>query len=180
MNGVADLARIESDLGVTASYLFRVHANEYNLFSPHVYMTIQWLKELGHDVGLHFEAMTVGRAIGAPTDALIRKEKRILEEICGFEVLTTSEHRDISHVVHKTPYGHDLHNIYDFGFKFFAMDPRYCKEMKYLSDSNGVWREGDPSVHYGKHDRFQILIHPDWWFEKDLLLKGPYTHGMGN
>jgi hypothetical protein len=52
--------------------------------------------------------------------------------------------------------------------------------MKYLSDSNGFWREGDLTQHLGAHERFQVLVHPDWWFEKDLLLKRPYFHGLAN
>ena len=180
LNGVAQLARIEADAGATASYLFRVHAHEYNLFTPHVYRLLHDLRRLGHEIGLHFEAMTVARALGIDPQDLLKKEKRILEDILGIAIATTSEHRDITHVVHETPYYHDVHSPLDAGFRNYAMEPRYMVEMKYLSDSNGVWREGDLLQHIDRHDRFQVLIHPDWWFEEDLLLKGPYFHGLGN
>lgn len=180
LNGVADLARIEADLGATASYLFRVHAHEYNLFAPHVYKLLIDLRRLGHEIGLHFEAMNFARALDLDPPTVLKQEKRLLEDLLGEPVRTCSEHRDVSHVVHETPYYHAQFNPYETGFDFFTMDARYAKEMKYLSDSNGVWREGDLLEHLGKWDRFQVLIHPDWWFERDLILKGPYFHGLGN
>lgn len=103
-----------------------------------------------------------------------------MEMLFGGEIVSTSEHRDISHVVHGTPYFHEICDPATIGFQNYGMSERYFHEMKYLSDSNGVWREGDLIAHLGRHHRFQVLIHPDWWFEEDLLLKGPYFHGLGN
>lgn len=180
LNGVRQLAEIEASLGLTATYLFRVHAHEYNLYSPFAFQLLQYLRTLGHEIGLHFEASNFARALNLRPEDVLRQEKRILEDLLGESVQTASEHRDISHVVHQTPYYHDQYSPLDAGFKFYAMDPLFVKEMKYLSDSNGVWREGDLLAHLGAHDRFQVLIHPDWWFEDDLLLKGPYFHGLGN
>lgn len=180
LNGVADLAEIEAGLGLTASYLFRVHAHEYNLFAPHVYKLLTDLRELGHEVGLHFEAKNFARALSLDPWHVLLQEKQFLESILGEPVQTASEHRDVSHVVHQTGYFHDHYDPLRAGFRFYAMDPAFARDMKYLSDSNGIWREGDLFAHLGKHDRYQVLIHPDWWFEKDLLLKGPYFHGLGN
>jgi hypothetical protein len=180
LNGVLQLAEIETELGITATYLFRVHAHEYNCFTPHVYSLIKQLKSLGHEIGLHFEAMTIGRALGLHPPDLLKVEKRVLEDIIGAQVLTASEHRDISQVVHQTPNYHDVFDPLDAGFVNYALDPRFFNKMKYLSDSNGLWREGDPTWHYDHHHRMQVLVHPDWWFENDLLLKGPYFHGLGN
>ena len=180
LNGVLDMAQIEHDLGITTSYLFRVHAHEYNVFTPHVYALIQHLRSLGHDIGLHFEACSVGRALNITPAELLQKEKAILELVFDAPVLTASEHRDVSHDVHKTPAFRSSHNVYDYGFRYYAMEEKYTKQMKYLSDSNGFWREGDLLEHLDAHDHIQVLTHPDWWFETDLLLKGRYTHGLGN
>ena len=111
---------------------------------------------------------------------MLKKEKLFLENVLGEPVLSTSEHRDVSHSVHETPYYHEEYDPYEQGFKYFSMDPVYFKAMKYLSDSNGIWREGDLLMNLNKYSRFQILIHPEWWYEKDLLIKGPYFHGLGN
>ena len=180
LNGVLELASIENDINVTASYLFRVHAHEYNVFTPHVFALIQRLQELGHDIGLHFEAGSIGRALDLTPSDLLRKEKAILEMVIDREIVTASEHRDVSHDVHQTRPMHETHDLYDFGFRYYAMDPAFTKDMKYLSDSNAYWREGDPLEHLERHNRLQVLIHPDWWYEKDLLLKGAYAHGLLN
>jgi hypothetical protein len=176
LDGLKEFAYIEETLGCTATYLVRVHAHEYNLFSPDSWSILQELKAAGHEIGLHFEAMNVGRAIGLHPERLLSKEKLILEEILCGPVRTCSEHREISGIVHSTPLFHELYDPYKAGFQYYAMDPRYCRDMKYLSDSNACWREGDLSLHLNKHDRFQVLVHADWWFEKDMLLKRPYYH----
>lgn len=180
LNGVGELAEIEARRGVSATFFFRVHAHEYNCFAPHVYQLISDIRGLGHEIGLHFEAMTISRALDMDPTALLTREKRVLESITGETVRSASEHRDISQVVHSTGYYHDVANPKDIGFENYALEDRFFKEMKYLSDSNGFWREGDPLQHYDRHSRFQVLVHPDWWFKKDLLLKGPYFHGLGN
>jgi hypothetical protein len=179
LDGVLDLAEIEHQLGARATYLFRVHADEYNLFSCTAYALVRRLGELGHEIGLHFEAMNAGRALGIEPQLLLRREKQVLESILGFQVHTCSEHREISGVVHQTPLFHDSYDPCAAGFRHYAMDPKYCRSIKYLSDSNAHWREGDPTQHFGQHDHIQVLIHADWWFAEDLLLKGPYAHPRG-
>lgn len=179
LNGVLDLAEIESSRGCSATFLFRVHADEYNLFSCMAYTMVRNLRQMGHEVGLHFEAMNVGRALGLDPPTLLLHEKEVIESIFGVPVRTCSEHRELSGQIHRTPRYDQLYDPYAAGFHFYAMDKQYCQDMKYLSDSNANWREGDPLQHYGKHSRMQILIHPDWWFERDLLLKGPYVHPRG-
>jgi hypothetical protein len=176
LDGLLEFAEIEARLGCTASYLFRVHADEYNLFAPVAVHTARSLKRMGHELGLHFEAMNVGRALGIPPQRLLEMEKKVIETILDQPVATCSEHREISGVVHGTALYREHYDPYAAGFRFYAMDDRYCKEMKYLSDSNASWREGDPTQHIDSHDRLQVLVHPDWWFETDLLLKGPYYH----
>jgi len=179
LNGVLELAEIEFDRGCTATYLFRVHADEYNLFSCLAATLVQQLRQMGHEIGLHFEAMNVGRALGLDPPSLLLREKKVIESIFGFPVRTCSEHRELSGQIHSTPLFDELYDPYAAGFDFYSMDRRFCQDMKYLSESNANWREGDPLKHYGKHPRMQILIHPDWWFERDLLLKGPYVHPRG-
>src|SRR5262245_11780845 len=180
LNGVPQLVEIENRAGVTATYFFRVHAHEYNLFTPHVYRLLKFIRSCGHEVGLHFEAMTFSRALNLDPTKVLAQEKWVLEAILGEQIKSASEHRDVSHTVHGTKYFHDLHNPLDFRIENYALEPRFFRQMKYLSDSNGFWREGDLLSHIDDHNRFQVLVHPDWWFESDLLLKGPYFHGLGN
>lgn len=176
LDGLLEFAEIEADLGCSATYLFRVHADEYNLYSPVSVATIRALEDMGHEIGLHFEAMNVGRALQLDPENLLKAEKALIEIILGKAIRSCSEHREISGVLHRTPLFDSLYDPYAAGFAIYAMDPKYAKAMKYLSDSNAHWREGDVLKHINSFDRFQLLVHPDWWFESDLLLKGPYYH----
>jgi len=180
LNGVMQIAEIDFRLGASSTFFLRVHAHEYNVFTPHVYRLLQEIREMGHEIGLHFEAMTFGRALALHPPDVLLKEKSVLETVTGNPIRGASEHRDISQVIHSTPYYHDVYDPLDAGFSYYALENRFFKEIKYLSDSNGIWREGDPTLHYDKHKRMQVLIHPDLWFEEDLLLKGPYFHGLGH
>ena len=176
LDGLIDFAKIEAALNISASYLFRIHSDEYNLFACVTWKAIEDIIKLGHNVGLHFEAMNVGRALDIDPFELLLREKQIIEKILGFEIYTCSEHREISGVVHNTPLFHDVYDPKKAGFQYYAMDEVYCKKMRYLSDSNANWRDGDLLTNLDKYNRFQVLVHPDWWFEHDLLLKGPYYH----
>ena len=179
LNGVMQLATIEANLGVSSTYMFRVHANEHNLFSPYTYKILENVLSLGHEIGLHYECMSFCRALNNKNpEQVFTQEKIVLESIIGRNVISATEHRDISCAVHKTPYFSDNFNPEDYGIEHFAMSDKYHKEMKYLSDSNGHWKEGDLFKHIDAHNRFQILTHPDWWYQDDLLLKGAYFHGF--
>jgi len=180
INGVIQLAEIEARLGVTATYLFRIHAHEYNVLTPHVNALIKTLLDMGHEIGLHNEAMTVSRATNRDPMELLKIGKQVLELAADVQIKTCSEHRDVSHVVHGTGKFNDHYDCHEAGIINDSMESRFFKQMKYLSDANGVWREGDLLQHLDEHNRFQVLVHPDWWFEHDLLLKGPYFHGLGN
>ncbi|MGE6992011.1 hypothetical protein ACQKIK_01155 [Pseudomonas sp. NPDC047961] len=180
LNGVLEIARIEQELGMTATYLFRVHANEYNLFAPYVYALVRKVASMGHEIGVHFEAHSVGRAISHDFEGLLRKEISIFETIFDVKVKTFTEHRDFTHTIDGLGFFHETHDMDKFGVSFYAMAPEWAKNMKYISDSNASWREGDILMHLNQWNRLQVLVHPDWWSEDHLLLKGPYFHGAGN
>jgi hypothetical protein len=58
------------------------------------------------------------------------------------------------------------------GLYLSAYDPRFMMPAtKYLSDSNAIWREGDPKpmLSARKWSRVQILTHPIWWVWKSPL-----------
>ena len=80
----------------------------------------QWIEKDGHEIGLHFEAMNVGRALCIDAEKLLRKEKKLIELILGHEVLTCSEHRELSCLIHKTQKFDELYNPYNLGFKFYS------------------------------------------------------------
>ncbi|MFH0778530.1 MAG: hypothetical protein V2A71_07865 [Candidatus Eisenbacteria bacterium] len=89
------------------------------------------------------------------------REKRIIEAI--FEVPIVSA---AAHLPGKSRRVITEENLSEFGLKHEAYTARFTKDFKYLSDSNGRWREGCLCEHLGKHKRICVLIHPFWWFDK--------------
>jgi hypothetical protein len=74
LDGAVRFAEIERELGCTATFLFRVHA-EYNAFGPLAVTTMRRIRALGHEVGLHFEAMNMGRALRMDPKEVLRRDR---------------------------------------------------------------------------------------------------------
>lgn len=153
-------ARIEHELGVRATYFIRVHARLYNPFEYHSYRSLQEIESLGHEIGLHYEP-GFALAVGEDEAAMVRREKRILETILDHPVVSAS-----AHLPGKTGTTVTAQNKNDFGLEHEGYEPHFLNgEFKYLSDSNGRWREGCLCEHLGAHDRLCVLTHGWWWFE---------------
>jgi hypothetical protein len=153
-------ARIEHELGVRATYFVRVHGRMFNPFEYRSYRSLQEIEALGHELGLHYEP---GFALAVDEDdkLMVRREKAILEAILDHPVVSAS-----AHLPGKTGTTVNDGNKEDFGFRYEAYSPHFLQDFKYLSDSNGRWREGCLCRHLGSFDRLCVLTHGWWWFEK--------------
>jgi hypothetical protein len=156
----ADLARIEAELGIRATYFLRVHARHYNPFEFHTYRKLRQIEALGHEIGLHYEP-GFAEAAGEDAERMVRREKAIVEAILDHPVAAAA-----AHLAGKDGKTITDANLASFGLAYEAYTPRFIEGFKYLSDSNGHWREGCVCGHLGKHDRLCVLIHPFWWFDK--------------
>jgi hypothetical protein len=52
-----------------------------------------------------------------------------------------------------------------------ARDPKVLEYLKYISDSRRNWRQECMCHHTGVDDKMQILLHLEWWGEKNVPLK---------
>ena len=156
----ANFARIEADLGIRATYFVRVHARHYNPFEYHTYKQLREIEALGHEIGLHYEP-GFAEAVGENVEQMVRREKAIVEALLGHPIAAAAAHLPAKDGKTVTDA-----NLASFGLKYEAYTPRFMEGFKYLSDSNGRWREGCLCGHLGKHDRLCVLIHPFWWFER--------------
>ncbi len=155
-----NFARIEAELGIRATYFVRVHARHYNPFEYHTYRKLREIEALGHEMGLHYEP-GFADAVGEDPASLVRREKAIVEALLGHPVAAAA-----AHLPSKSGKTVTEQNLASFGLRYEAYTPRFLEGFKYLSDSNGRWREGCLCGHLGRHDRLCVLIHPFWWFEK--------------
>jgi len=155
-----NFARIEHKLGICSTYFIRVHAKNYNIFSPENYRILKEIMEMGHEIGLHYE-MDFGTLNNEEIEQMIKRDKTILEAVANKKVLGCAAHEP-SRKEHFINDG----NIKNFGFIYHAYSDFFLKENKYISESSGRWREEDMMSYIKKKTpRLYILTHPLWWFK---------------
>ena len=169
------LAEIEAKLGISATYFIRVHANNYNPFSYNCYVRLRRIRELGHEIGLHFESGELARITGEDELQLFLRAKGMLENVIGDTIVSVSEHAD-----KRSQSGVGLTFFQRFTKKQCqienqAYEPRFFRKLKYLSDSNGVWREGCLCHHIGREPKIQVLIHPYLWYAEHYFIDETVT-----
>jgi hypothetical protein len=165
-----NMARMEKYLGVHATYFIRVHARSYNIFEYKNYLALKEIASLGHEIGLHLEAIDFAYITGEHPLDVFQREKKVLEAVLNTAIISVSAHGEHS------PAG-PRHNRSFFdsiskkeaGIQYDAYEAPFTMAMKYISDSSGRWREGCMCKHIGKYPRLQILTHPCWWFKEHLF-----------
>lgn len=144
-------ARIEAGLGIKATYFFLLRSNFYNIFSPEDYKNIEAIRELGHTVSIHFDP-----AIYEDFHKGLQTEVKLFREFFNLEVGIISLHRPNRF-------------FQEFDAPIFGIEhtyqSKYFRDVKYFSDSTGVWRFGHPvnSAEFAQQKTLHVLIHPIWW-----------------
>ena len=117
------------------------------------------LREMGHEVGLHFDEKAYPEGTTAETMARILKERDILSALLETPVTTVSMHRPSQATLEADLVIPGMINSY--GRTFFH-------DFKYLSDSRRRWREPvEEIIRSGEYDRLHILTHAFWYHEAD-------------
>ena len=152
------IAEIEHTLGARATYFVLLRSEMYNPLSPASQMLLERLLDLGHDIGLHFDAVRLGTDFSV-LDAAVEEECETLERLLGREVTMVSFHRPVPALV---GYPHRLAG------RRHAYEPQFFSEMGYCSDSRGEWGHGHPLQHSAVRSgrALQLLTHPVWWTAK--------------
>lgn len=158
------LAEIEATRGITAQYYVMLTSRFYNAFEERNASIFRHLRELGHDVGLHFDAASLRPgATSADVARTLRLQADVLGEVVGGRVELFSLHNptDIESIVLDES---------EFAGMLNASSSTLRKNFTYCSDSNGVWRFrslaeviDDPVT-----ERLYALTHPEWWCEQPL------------
>jgi hypothetical protein len=155
------IAEIEADEGVRATYNMLLHSELYNLLELDVIKRARRILDLGHWLGLHFDAGFYGGFDSE--DALAEKvawERDLLEQLFERPVTAMSLHNtDVSRSA-----GFDA----DVVAGLPSANGRTLRETYgYVSDSNGYWRFRALSdvLESAEHARLHVLTHPEWWQE---------------
>lgn len=156
------MAKIEADEGVKATYFFQLHSEFYNLLEKAVSEIVFQIKSYGHDVGLHFDSHYFNITTEKDLEKYLAIDTRFFNEIFNMDIKVFSFHNTNDFILsceNKTYAG--LINVYS---KYFKENYSYC------SDSTGYWRYehladilNNPKLH-----KLQVLTHDAMW-SKEIL-----------
>ena len=155
LGAALELAEIEAEARVRATYFLMLRSPLYNLFGRANHRIAETIVGLGHWLGLHYDpAFPSGARDASEAVAL---EARILSDEFGVPVRAVSFHQPASAegVAEVRPPG--LVSAFDLpGFR-------------YVSDANKVVACGElfRLFRERRHDRIQLLVHPLWWATDD-------------
>lgn len=144
------LAEIDASEGV-ASTFFLLQTSEYNPFEEEEAGRIRQILELGHDIGIHYDAALLERLDLDPS-VVVQAQVSLFEAF-----FDTTVHAMSSHLPMRSGTTFSLPGILD------VYDPPYMVDMKYLSDSTQQWREGVVTDNLSRHDRIHLLTHEYVW-----------------
>ncbi len=145
-----EMAEIEAEMGIAATYFFMATSNFYNPFSKANRERISRMKSLGHVISLHFDP-----TVYPDLDEGFAEERAQFEAAFG-PIEVVSIHRPGAFLNdNNRTLGDCLHTYQDSLFK----------QVKYISDSGGAFKYGHPldSEAFGAGRTIHLLLHPIWW-----------------
>jgi len=155
------LAELESQESIKTVYYVLVCSEFYNIMTPASRVALKQILDLGHEVGLHFDASIYNHQ-AVELESIAALECNLLESITGEPVRTISFHRPAKQFQGRPG---------NFAGRIHTYQPKFFSEIDYCADSTGCWRFGHPldrdSVKQGK--AIQVVTHPIWW-NPDLSL----------
>ncbi|MFW6383317.1 MAG: hypothetical protein ACOCZQ_01595, partial [Nanoarchaeota archaeon] len=147
------LAEIENEEDITSTF-FILQTGDYNPFEEYNANIIKKILELGHDIGLHYDAALFERFNLEP-EQIARQQLEMFETFFNTKIYAMS-----SHMPMRSGKTFALPGITD------VYDPLYLNEIKYLSDSTQSWREGVVTENLPKYPKIHLLMHEYLWHPK--------------
>jgi len=156
------MAKIEYDLGLKAHYYIQLHSEFYNTFEKEIYVMIKQIIELGHYIGLHFDAHFWEVKDISQLEECLSKDTEILEDLLGVRVNKFSFHNTSPELL-------EMNDLYYSGLlNVYAKEIR--DKYRYCTDSTGIWRYErledvlkDDSIQY-----LQVLTHDGMWQDEPI------------
>lgn len=153
------MAQIEYENKIKSCYMVMINCSFYSLQNSSAKAILNEIMKMGHEVGLHFdfansEIRSYDSLINDLVIQQIVQDCEILENVISQKVQTISFHRPLQQFLRGPLIVAGRINAYSAELMEW-----------YLSDSKGVWREGEPIQFLESPLKpiLQLLIHPIWW-----------------
>jgi len=144
------LAEIDAAEGVRSTF-FLLQTSDYNPFEEEEAHGIRRILDLGHDIGLHYDAALLER-LDVDVDRVLKAQIALFEAFFDTTVFAMS-----SHMPMRSGRTFAVPGVID------VYDPRFMVDIKYLSDSTQQWREGVVTASLSRHARIHLLTHEYIW-----------------
>lgn len=150
----AQMAAIERELGVSATYFILLTSVFYNPIAPQTKTSIAEIVASGGRLGLHFDPSIYDNYKDG-----FEYERRIFEETFGETLEIVSLHRPRDFL--------DDNNRRLPGVRHTYED-EFFKGLKYFADSGGSFAFGHPldSDEFRKRKSLHLNLHPIWWMRE--------------
>jgi hypothetical protein len=162
LNRAFQLAKIEQESGVKSTYLVDPHSFFYNLAEKPQVLLLRKILDMGHSLGLHFDANFWDVQREEQLADLVDREASWLESLLGARPEALSFHNPSElHLKWRADSYGGLVNCYS---------QRLMDSVPFISDSNGYWRfmRLFDVISAAEKPCFQVLTHPGWWQEKPM------------
>ena len=149
------IALVEKELSLRSTYFFLISSESYNVASARNREYINEIRDLGHEISVHFDPVVYDDFIEG-----FECERQFFERLFHVEIEIVSIHRP-------TPFFLEYNELI-CGIEH-TYQRKYVEGMKYFADSTGVWRYGHPanSTEFAERKNLHILTHPIWWTVSD-------------
>jgi hypothetical protein len=180
-----ELARWEFEHGFSSTY-YLLHGSYY--WGDEMLMTAEKIEELGHEVGIHVNALAEALRTGLDPRRILRDaltELRTAVRVTGCvahgdplchraffindEMFSESARADCGAPDRELNFEGQRVRIQpaargDFGLEY---DANWLHRGDYVSDSGGRWsqRFEDVTANWPEKGQLHMLVHPDWWAE---------------
>lgn len=151
-----EMARVEQQEGVSATYFLMLHNELYNVASTSARVLVRELTSLGHVIGLHFDPTYWSVATREELHQFVRLEIGWLSKIADRAIRYVSFHQPTSFI---------LDDDFEDDLFVSVYNRRFTKDLRYIADSMGGWREEaiDELLRSGRSNKIQFLSHPALW-----------------
>jgi len=148
-----EIARLEAVTGVRSTYFILINSPLYNLLDESSLMLLRNIQNKGHWIGLHIDT-------GLFPQQDNEMIERYISNIANF-------YSSMIRLVPVVSFHRPGENLLGINFQKFVStySHQFFKDIKYVSDSRGMWREGCPCqiLKNRVYPSLQMLVHPIWW-----------------
>ena len=158
-----ELAKLEEAMGLKTTYLIQIRNNCYNALSTKNIPLIEEIKNMGHEIGLHVHCGLLSSY--KDIIELVKNDISILSKGINSSPKIFSFHRPSIKLLQSNIKIPGLINAYgDLYFHAYkGKQPKNIK-VKYISDSNHMWKYGYPNT--TSNPKLQLNFHPFSWTKK--------------